>query len=386
MEMLILPEGNGQNVYMEPNLLKFKKEWYSPILKTFCIPNMKERQTDRFYLLYKHLFSYLFQCGYHVIIDSEIADSDTFFFTPCHDTRLHKSAENYRKQLQKDLFCVLKKYSITEPKSVRFLKNGFPTEIPDFPFVLKNEHNQGGKEKFLIENETQLNKVKQFYRDYRNRVFDDHDDLGYQERFFRYVRMQEYIKTPTPYNTSLRVLVNSVGRIMTASLKYADPNETFIKDHNGYFDRFLSEPDSLYYIGEKSIISNTVSGGNSILFAKKQFTDEEKAILTAHQIDSQSPAVPSCIADACKEVAITYRREFGAVIGLDFIFDDTNKEWKYLEEHEFPMLFSYAEQYHFPYNAGTPDFRYEHEALDVRLRLETLKDFMEQENTRERAC
>ena len=64
--------------------------------------------------------------------------------------------------------------------------------------------------------------------------------------------------------------------------------------------------------------------------------------------------------------------EIGAICGLDFIYNEEQKSWKYLEEHEGPMLYSYAEKYHLPYSYKAEDFYTTHQLLDMEIRLHAL--------------
>lgn len=92
----------------------------------------------------------------------------------------------------------------------------------------------------------------------------------------------------------------------------------------------------------------------------------------AHGIDPGNPVVPTNVKKACINIAVNCHREIGAICGLDFIYDDEDKVWKYLEEHEYPMLYSYADKYNLPYDCNANDFYTVHQLLDLRVRLHAL--------------
>lgn len=92
----------------------------------------------------------------------------------------------------------------------------------------------------------------------------------------------------------------------------------------------------------------------------------------AHGIDPGNPVVPTNVKKACINIAVNCHREIGTICGLDFIYDDEDKVWKYLEEHEYPMLYSYADKYNLPYDCNANDFYTVHQLLDLRVRLHAL--------------
>ncbi len=57
---------------------------------------------------------------------------------------------------------------------------------------------------------------------------------------------------------------------------------------------------------------------------------------------------------------------------MDFIYDEEEKVWKYLEKHQFPMLYSYAEKYGLPYDFNAKDIYTTEKLLDLKIRLHAL--------------
>lgn len=140
---------------------------------------------------------------------------------------------------------------------------------------------------------------------------------------------------------------------------------------NDILSDYLANPHSPYYLGNSSIISNTVAGGQSILIGKENYSDEEKRILLAHNINPQENKLPSELEEVVTNVAKYCKREIGAICGMDFIYDVQDNNWKFLEEHEYPMLYTYAEKYSLPQNYSN-DFYNTQQLLDIQARVQSL--------------
>ena len=202
----------------------------------------------------------------------------------------------------------------------------------------------------------------------------------YKDRLHRDFILQSYVETPTKYNTSLRVLTASSGDILCSSLKYSEPGKGFLNKKDTCFDLLLANPKSPYFIGSENVFSNTVAGGNSILLGNyKSYSEEEKNIMFAHYIDPWNAVVPKDVIDTSLKIAMACRRELGSICGMDFIFDNKTKTWKYLELHKFPMLSSYAELYNYSYPSPKTDynkFLSAHRFIDLKARLAALSLMM----------
>lgn len=346
------------------------------------------------------MFKYFYDMGYKVVTDSKTVDNNAFFFTPCLDKHINDTKEDYNAKKKNKIYLYLLNEGITEPLTVSFPINSFPDSLPALPLVLKNEESQGGMEKFLINKPEQLEILKRFYYEinpyarkktiekvkqkfsyYKDLEFDENgrsnkgiciDFVDYKKEFHENMIIQKYIKTPTQYNTSLRVLTSSSGDILCSSLKYSDTAIIKDKKYHGLFDRYLSDPLSPYFLGGESIISNTVAGGKSILLGKDNYSKHEQEILIAHGIVPNNANVPKNVMTACANIAVNCSREIGAICGIDFIFDEEERSWKYLEEHEYPMLYSYAEKYNLPYDCNVVDFYTTNQLLDMNVRLHAL--------------
>ncbi len=398
MKLLKIPEGNGEEIYIDPDWIKATDEQYG----YFYIPDDVETpgRKDR-----KEVLNYLLSLGYNVITDSSKVNKDTFFFTPCCDMHINKTVDEYVKKKTEKIHNSLEMTAVHEPLTIGFTDECFPKMLPDLPFILKNEKEDGGTDKILIKTPEQLEIFKTFYEEINDYSFHEAiistkkkwklgDDVIFKEdgtsnspisigriNYKQILKtdfvMQEFIQTPTEYNTSLRVITSSSGDILCASLKYSksDLNNSDIK--YGLVDRYLSNPESPFYLGSESIISNTVAGGNSILIGKENYSDIEKEILQAHGIDPNNATVPKDIVEAATNIAVNCRREIGAISGMDFIFDNKTKKWKYLEQQEYPMMYTYCESYNMPYESNVENYSAFLETqrladIDSRLRVLSL--------------
>ena len=412
-----LMDGNGQEIYVDLYIIDAKNEWYDEQNKRIVYPKyLPSEDFNPFYSgnplfkEYKKLFNVLYEKGYKIIIDPRLVNDETFFFTPCFNRQLYDSPKEYKREKYAKIKDILSEYGIFEPLSISFPVDEFPQNLPPLPLMLKNENENGGQEKFIIRTEKQLDVLRRFYYEINSydraqkikrtrRLYPNHPDmefdengcsqygininlLDYKKLFFESMRFQEFVETPTVYNTSLRVLFNCVGDILAASIKYAVTSECNYRLCNGLFDRYLSNPCGPYFIGSESIVSNTINGGNSILLGKDSYTDEEKIILLAHNINPDIPLVPDDVLNACLSVSKNCRSGIGALCGMDFIFDAKTHRWKYLEEHEFPMFFSYCEKHNIPYDSYADNFSYTQYSVDLLLRVKTLVSYMNKKHNK----
>lgn len=306
-----ISKGNGQKVYLALVNPLIQSKYYSKVR------------------------DYLQQNGYTVIEDNKDIDNDTFFLVL--QKGIYPQSEIYYK-IEKLILAILKGYDIEKPETYPFT-----TELSNmhYPFVVKNELEHGGKDKYLIKNEEQ----------FRNFVT---QDSNYQ----KYV-VQRYINTPTKYNTSLRVITSGSGDILCSSLLYADKT----------LENSLCN---------EKMVSNVLSGGHSILLESDNYTSLEQEILAEHNISGK---LPDHINDACIKMAISLNRYLGAICGIDFIYSLEEQKWYYLEAHDFPMLFPYVEKYHLPYHIPTFDYGhqidFEHLLSDSK-NLDYLSGYLEQ--------
>ena len=144
MKSIQLPSGYGQEIYIDPDQLYIKPEWINQELHCIIFPDNSISQSNPVYEAYKKLFEYLFENGYKVVTDSSTVGNDAFFLTPCLDTHINNTKEDYSFKKKNKINYYLNSEGITEPFSISFPTDSFPETLPSLPFVLKNEESQGG--------------------------------------------------------------------------------------------------------------------------------------------------------------------------------------------------------------------------------------------------
>lgn len=358
-EFVELPRGNGQEVYINLSLLGIDEELFSYDNYTLRVKTNPLSSHHLLHQIYNDAFALLEKMGYKIIINSDEVNDDTFFFTPCITQKRTTTQKEHYSQLDAKILKCLLKGKIKKPNTVPFLERFSPSYSPQLPIILKNEEKHGGVEKFLIKTPSQLELLKCFFAS--TGLYHDCKDMV----------IQEYIETPTDYNTSLRVLVASQGDIMSASLKYSQPEKRERESGDSVIEIYLHDPESPYFLGDESFVSNTLAGGRNILLGENNYSESERKILIAHGIDPDDAIVPESIRVACVEVMKNCSKELGSICGMDFIYDEKNKVWKYLEEHEYPMLHSYAMKYRL--SGNTTGFYLDvDKMLDLRARMHSL--------------
>ena len=247
--------------------------------------------------------------GYNVIEDNQEIDENTFFLVL--EKGIYPQSEIYYKT-EELILPILNKYNIDKPETFAFTQ-----DISNFQysFVVKNELEHGGKDKYLIKNEDNFN-----------------DFINSNNNYQDYV-IQRYINTPTRYNTSLRVITSASGDILCSSLLYAENS-----------------------LKNESIVSNVLSGGHGILLEKDYYSEFEQQILSKHNINIYTGFLPDNVHSACTLIAEKLNRYLGAICGFDFIYCKEEQKWYYLECHDFPMLFPYVECYNLPYKIPTANY------------------------------
>ena len=95
MQSIQLPSGYGQEVYVDPDELYIKPEWINQELHCISFPDIPISQSNPVYEAYKEMFKYLFENGYKVVTDSSTVGNDAFFLTPCLDTHINNTKDDY---------------------------------------------------------------------------------------------------------------------------------------------------------------------------------------------------------------------------------------------------------------------------------------------------
>lgn len=351
-------------IYVDP-------DWISGETCVFNISNTGDRlyAKGKISQMRKPFVEKLTSEGYEIIDDGQNIDVNTICLTPYQNSLVddEKSIVEYKRAFDKqikesagDSFSYPKTQSLEE-----YFKNPF------FPAVFKNELTNGGKDKFLIENEYQLSVIMDFYNRY---ITDEkfHEDLSL-------CVAQQYLESPTKFATYMRVLCAGSGDVMGASLKYANiiskPSDNF-----GLLDGIFLSPTSRYYIAAKKMF-NYYSGGGEIGFCQPKYSHEKAKILEEHNIDAKHIAIPEQIMEVCNNVMRNCNREIGVMCGFDFMMNKEDGKWYYLENQAFPAVDEWAQvkRLRVPTFHGVDSYL-EMLKLSLQAREEALRLTIEQRN------
>lgn len=298
-----------------------------------------------------NLLKALFLKGYRLIKHICYADDDTIYVTERQQDYLVSSTEEYKELVDGVVKRFLRDEDITLPKTYPFDYEKLIFHRYKLPFVFKNTALNCGREKFLIRTEEDYDNLIATVNILSNPGFflligENNDDkryrVDYNKHFSNFV-IQEYVDTPTEYNTSVRLLTSSSNDLLYASLKYNEVGE--YTDETTLVGSFLS---SVYPLSTKSIVSNTCSGGSNIILGEDHYTDEEKRILTLHDIDSDQFRK---VVSASQDLHELLESELGIICGFDYIYDKDKKKWFLLEYHSIPMVGDYAKRFGYKYDS-----------------------------------
>lgn len=87
---------------------------------------------------------------------------------------------------------------------------------------------------------------------------------------------------------------------------------------------------------------NYYSDGGNIFLTQPKFSYENKKILEAHGIDPNNPTLPQDVLDVASSIAQKCNKELGIISGIDFILNDLDNKWYYLEIQAFPAIDEWA--------------------------------------------
>ena len=305
-----LPEGKGKSIY-----LRF--------------------ETD------PKLYLTLFSKGYRIVNNVKDAEDKTIYVTRCRQDYEHASEEDFSRDLDSRIKRVLKESDVTRPRTVRFSYEDLINHRYQLPFVFKNENLNRGLEKYLIQTEEDYENLIRactllIHHGVLKRQGDkvEAKDFAFDKYFDSNFSVQEYIQTPTEYNTTVRILTSSSNDLLYAALKYKKPTE--LKEETTHLGFILSH---VFPLSTPSIVSNTASGGQNVLLGEQKYTVEEQRLLDAHNIHSRQ--FESLVEASCKAHA-SCGKELGIICGFDYIFDNERRKWYLLEYHTKPMVGDYS--------------------------------------------
>lgn len=134
--------------------------------------------------------------------------------------------------------------------------------------------------------------------------------------------------------------MSSSGDVLGASLKYSRPA---MRERNleGTFEKILLDPKSPFYINSQPMF-NYYSGGGDINLGQNNFCYTDKEILIKHGIDPDNPEIPADLMEVAANIAKNANKELGIICGIDFILNELDGKWYYLEVQAFPAIDEWA--------------------------------------------
>lgn len=253
-------------------------------------------------------------------------------------------------------------------------------ENPFFPAVFKNTFINGGIDKFLIENQEQLDVIKKIRKDLDGRLILTGTSGSTRSEAFRCCVFQELIETPSDSKTYVRILMSGSGEVKGSGLRFstgsrgAKPRvDGFVGPFENYFGQYFNatnRPKSVFHV---------LGGGDIISLSQPKYSWEKQQILTAHGIDPDKPEWPPEMLERCREIMKHCGRELGSLVGFDFIIDKRDGIGKFLEFQTSPAIKDWARD-----KKGIRDVRMDNKSqmmtamkLLLELRHEVLWDCME---------
>ncbi len=296
------------------------------------------------------LYMTLLMKGYKVINNIKDSTKDTIYVTGRRQDYTCKDFEEYKALVDSKIQESLKEDNIVKPKLTRFSFDDLLNHKYKIPFVLKNENQNGGREKFLIETEEDYQNLidacfflmeKNLFNTTPEALSDEKFKIDYDKYLNMNFIVQEYIETPTKFNTTVRLLTSPSGDLLYASLKYKEPED--YKDDTSLLGYLLSE---VYPISTRSIVSNTLSGGKNLLLGENSYKKHDKKLLDSHNIKSSKF---DDLVNSSLKTHKKYQEELGIICGYDYIYNVEDDKWYLLEYHSRPMVGDYSKRQSIPY-------------------------------------
>lgn len=167
------------------------------------------------------------------------------------------------------------------------------------------------------------------------------DELQQIDQYNHWV-VEDYIETPSEYNTSYRILVDGYGNLHYGQINRSgykkEMKKIVTEDKDGviFFDRpgrlgddtfsLLTHERSPLFIGSKDFRSNIAQGGERILLNGNAISsDTNRYVLIALGMDPDKPEIPIEILEMARKVGIASRDSY-PYVGVDFI---QGKDGKY---------------------------------------------------------
>lgn len=153
-------------------------------------------------------------------------------------------------------------------------------------------------------------------------------------------KYQEYKPSLSPYNTSIRVWVDALGKVHGGALIRSkkkkgedymaddDANKLdvhFDKKSNrtiGLFEVYFTNPRSPFYLHARDITSNSRRNGRIICLNGESSSNRiDASVLQAHGIDPLHPVLPNQIQEFGSSIGKIMREAY-PIVGVDFLLSD----------------------------------------------------------------
>lgn len=146
--------------------------------------------------------------------------------------------------------------------------------------------------------------------------------------------IEDYIQTPSEYNSSYRVVADTNGRIHYGLLLHSsskkgeelvkpndmdvDPLEE-VRNLGSYVKLLLNHPDSPLFIPPASVVSNYARGGKEIILNGQKVEDPvERQVALEHGIDPDNPQIPDSLRELSAKIGKACRADY-PYVGIDFL-------------------------------------------------------------------
>jgi|GEM_PF-2169250 len=211
-------------------------------------------------------------------------------------------------------------------------------EMQSYPYVLAQRGSVGGYDKYLMENDLQLERL---LRAAKETEFCDNDILTIFDR-------RTFIPTPSDHYTSFRTITAPTGDILAAGLVYSTYTKGQTDNHEvvsraghkpddwykglwgEHFFTLLSHPDSPFFLSAKNVTSNVSQGGKVIPLTgdnPRPITSYEQSILADHGIDPDCPQLPDDLVESSYTIGRTIGKITSLTLGQDYMqHRDTGKK------------------------------------------------------------
>ena len=307
------------------------------------------------------LYLTLLNKGYKLINNANFAGKSTIYITG----KREYTTSDYEESIE----LSLEKKGISKPTTYSFQIGDLKNSRYELPFVFKNERQNCGREKFLIQTSDDYKNLLKAckYLIERESITDSNGKkctIDYKKYLESGFVIQEYINAPSKYNTTVRLITTPSNKLLYGALKYNKPSS--YKDETTLIGYLLND---VYPLSTKSIVSNTCRGGNNIILGEKNYTSEEEKLLASHNINSDKF---NNLVQASLDTHKEFQSKLGIICGFDYIYDSDKDKWFLLEYHRKPMLGDYSRKNNVDYTTSSDtliaDGRVRATALSLALR------------------